>query len=685
VDTPGLDAYGYEKHETLTMKLFLPTVDVVVYLTDAKPSTDGVTANYLDCIGENRKPLVFVQNKIDSIEPKIGLGACVERSRQEVAQDHLDRLRRLLSEQYADCVRVAPILQVSAKLALDGKLDDSHILDLVSEVDRHLSAIEPQLSRGRHEQLLLHLQTIITREKNALSRPSVRRAAADDEQRILVEAGKTLNAGLTSLQRKLAALEMDANETAETFRNDASRLGARSIPRAKDLSSQCEAWLADLPEKFGSVLQGAQRQIEKAATSLNLNADDYLFEPPRAPSQRRIRVKAETREETDWVEQAGAWGSIKRFFGGGRGWGYETRTRTHNDLDAADFQRRVEDAVSAQLNWASDAGQRVTKTLQGRVAALRKEIERQQAAIKQQLASVAREDERRAAMERLKDLTSQIARSRDSLPTEATPEPIERLGVHDQVVTVEVPRYVEALARLADLLSRRRFYALRKSVLDSVAKTRDEAARRALLWAFDSDSLSRFLTRFWADLLTGPIASETPWKCVENVPPFDAIGIGQEIQDGNMTSSVQAEATRFLRKPSTVFLLLDAGQPGSTGNQLERSDIRRSLKGDTGLVVVVQSFKGLEKEIAESFWELMTVIRQAGLRPDAFLANDDEVMLSVLVDRLGMDGEGLRTQADETRWLAQFGLTDPDQRGRFGRVLGEWREMSRRAKERAHG
>jgi len=283
----------------------------------------------------------------------------------------------------------------------------------------------------------------------------------------------------------------------------------------------------------------------------------------------------------------------------------------------------------------------------------------------------------------LKTLAKKVSRSKDLLPAKVEAKPFERLGVHDQTVVIEVPRYVEALARLTDLRSRKRFYVLRNALLSRVAKRRPGADRRALLWSFDSESLGRFLTRFWSDILSGPVNQASGLELIEDVPPFESIGVGQELQNGPKVLSLEADVARFLRKPSTVFLLLDAGQTGSTANQLERAEIRRSLDAAAGMVVVVQSMAGLD--VAESLAELIRVIEESGLRPDAFLANDDEVMLSVLVDRLVMNGDRLRTQADETRWLREFNFLDPEQEVQFGRILADWREMSRRTKERAHG
>jgi GTPase SAR1 family protein len=685
VDTPGLDAYGYENHETLTMKLFLPTVDVVVYLTTAKANADGVIANYLDCIGEHRKPLVLVQNMIDSIEPKLGPGGHVERTRQEVARDHLDRLRKLLSDRHSDCIRVAPILQVSATLALQGQLGDSHIIDLVFEVKNHLSAIKPLLSRGRHEQLLQQLEDVISREDSALSCPSVRKAKAEDERKSLAEASRVLAAAWANLKPCLTAMYDDASREGEAFRAEAASLRARDTSGAEDLKSRCEAWLSDLPSKFGEVLETMQRRTEKLAKGLNLRSEDYLFEPPRSPAHQQLRVKPRSREKPVRREQPGFWGPAKRIFGGiiGSDWGYDIRTVTHTELDTADFRKRVEGAVDVQLKWAADASSRVAKNFDRCVTVIDAEIQRQEAGIWQQLASAAKADERREALRQLKNLAKRVRQSRDSLAAEAETQPYERLGVCDQTVIIEIPRYVEALARLVDLRSRQRFYALRESLLSRVGKRGPGADRRVLLWSFDSESLGRFLNRFWSDVLSGPLKMGSVLEWIDDIPPFDAIGVGQEVQDGEKAASVEADVARFFQKPATVFLLLDAGQPGSTWNQLERSEIRRNLDTAAGLVVVVQSIAGLN--VAESLIELVRGIEQSGLRPDGFLANDDEMMLSILVDRLAMKGNHLRTHADEIRWLGDFDILDPDQSERYGKILAHWRGMSLNAKGKAHG
>jgi len=70
-----------------------------------------------------------------------------------------------------------------------------------------------------------------------------------------------------------------------------------------------------------------------------------------------------------------------------------------------------------------------------------------------------------------------------------------------------------------------------------------------------------------------------------------------------------------------------------------------------------------------------------GLRPDAYLASGNELMLSVLIDRLAMEGERLSTQRDEIQWLGEFEFFSWEQRDRCAESLHGWRKILEPARE----
>lgn len=115
VDTPGLDAYELGIHEEITLKMVLPAVDMILYCTVVKCDSDRENLNFIDRATSDLKPFVAVQNKIDSIlSDKISTRG-VEKTREEIREEHYLRLKRLLSCAQKKAVREAPIVQISAK------------------------------------------------------------------------------------------------------------------------------------------------------------------------------------------------------------------------------------------------------------------------------------------------------------------------------------------------------------------------------------------------------------------------------------------------------------------------------------------------------------------------------------------------------------------------------------------
>ena len=117
VDTPGLDAYGLDYHERITLNLVLPTVDMVMYLTTVKVDSDAKNLKYvegIDAATSSLKPLIMVQNQIDSISEKVSTRG-VDKTKQEIRQEHYDWLKKILSRAHNASVKSAAIVQISAK------------------------------------------------------------------------------------------------------------------------------------------------------------------------------------------------------------------------------------------------------------------------------------------------------------------------------------------------------------------------------------------------------------------------------------------------------------------------------------------------------------------------------------------------------------------------------------------
>ena len=156
IDSPGLDAYGYAGHEQLTMNSLLPTIDFCIFVTTCKTNSDEKMLSVLNTIAEYEKPVIIVQNMIDSLKPGLE-GQTVS----EVAQVHRKRVERIINRSNIKDKSKVHIVQISAIEALQARQNklrtkaDEHLLEksnyekLVSVVNTAFNQVRPVVEGHR--------------------------------------------------------------------------------------------------------------------------------------------------------------------------------------------------------------------------------------------------------------------------------------------------------------------------------------------------------------------------------------------------------------------------------------------------------------------------------------------------------------------------------------------------------
>lgn len=122
IDSPGLDAYGYAGHEQLTMNSLLPTIDFCIFVTTCKTNSDDKVLSVLNSIAEYEKPVIIVQNMIDTIKPSLD----GRKSVADVAQDHRTRVERVINRSNIKDKSKVHIVQISAINALKARQNGLH-------------------------------------------------------------------------------------------------------------------------------------------------------------------------------------------------------------------------------------------------------------------------------------------------------------------------------------------------------------------------------------------------------------------------------------------------------------------------------------------------------------------------------------------------------------------------------
>lgn len=275
VDTPGLDAKDLSEHEKITMKFVLPTVDMVMFLTTVKCDSDGQNLNFIDDATSEKKPLVVVQNKIKSVEPKITRDHLRDKSADDVRREHYERVKKLLTRAKKASVRDAPIVQVEA---LDGT-NIKKLVEVVGEQIRINSKLRDSMLERQFANQLKETVSDLTRmvsdakEKERLSRSKnaeiARWGARLDELSTLHKTScedlEVNSEGIRADARKLIKA-LDAQYKTSAGYDSPSSLGATIERDRKELVNRINR----LFSSFGQQLTLIQEKITRSCKDLNL-------------------------------------------------------------------------------------------------------------------------------------------------------------------------------------------------------------------------------------------------------------------------------------------------------------------------------------------------------------------------------------------------------------------------------
>ena len=113
VDSPGLDAFGLEAHERLTLESLVPTIDACIYVTTMKTNSDRKTLEILNTVAKYQCPIIIVQNMLDAVRPS----PSGDKTREQVATDHRNRVKRIVDRSDIEDKDSVQIIQISAELA----------------------------------------------------------------------------------------------------------------------------------------------------------------------------------------------------------------------------------------------------------------------------------------------------------------------------------------------------------------------------------------------------------------------------------------------------------------------------------------------------------------------------------------------------------------------------------------
>ncbi|MGE7942233.1 dynamin family protein [Lysinibacillus xylanilyticus] len=352
IDSPGLDAYGFERHEELTLSTLLPTIDLCLYVVTLKSNSDATTHRILEQIQNQFKPMIIVQNMLDSIEPKIGVNGVIEKTREQIANEHIERTKRILDKVDLSLHEIVQIVQLSAKRAVDArnernpkKLEQSQLYHLIHMVESYCEKMGPQLFKTRGRALVQQMQTILLEEEKL----SGNQVTFEREIKSLKEQ---IDKDLQMMEQANNILVNQKNHLKEQFLkfNNHVEGQIRNIQSINDTDFICAERTISATKKqmnnieidFIEVIKSKHKEIEKlfqlSGTDLNELLRGLVSQKSTHRNTQYFEINSKKKQESKQVKSGGIIGGAKRLVGGlfKKDWGYET---VYYDVDILDKQQ----------------------------------------------------------------------------------------------------------------------------------------------------------------------------------------------------------------------------------------------------------------------------------------------------------------------------------------------------------
>lgn len=711
VDTPGLDAYELEYHEKITLNLVLPTVDMVLYLTTTNDS-DQKNREYINSIDEatsSLKPLILVQNKIDTVRPKQASRGVVKTS-QEVRREFYNKLKRLLEGANNKSVRSARIVQVSAK----GMLGFDALKDALSSAAAGYRTRQGEFHRLQFNRELKELeQKIRSKTQDALAIEATRRNAEgvirsqeeninrvgsafrDFEKKFageLIEMENIYSSLLHAIDREyaigqtesitpgigpangLGVMEILDRIGEKHFDDSASQEGRYSRPEqlSKDIENRKTAFeskMDSLQKLFFDYTKRNKDLIHTACGSLNLDEKQvYQVElSTRIDTSIPVCTVEDTKTETILVEKHWLKKILDPFGLFTDDYDYKTVSTTVSKTVVHELRNSIHSRFCALLSSVSENYKRLgnnmsqcSKRLQDEVAKKKRELENQFST-----------DVSSSTCERVLTILHRHISTEQSAPV--LPVPGGRNAEEDYIPTKDddYQDHAPDMALYLFQLAQEHMFDPHKALVRDMIERSGKSEISICAW--NDEIIQDFENIFIPEESRSVVHRIDLDSCTANSLP----GVEKQL----------------------VFLLLNAGQSGSAQSRLYQpgpsGNWLKQIAASAPVVWCMDSVRGAVEEdpdkadrdhLMEVFHEMERIVKDfhKGSEPFDIMALDEELSYSVLLHELHFHAENWKDQKDKEAFIenmsALFHL-NTDQMNRFGQYLNLYLNMKQPQEE----
>ena len=559
VDSPGLDAFGYEGHERLTMASLLPTVDLCILVTTCKTNSDFKLQSVLTTIAENsvsNMPVILVQNMIDSIMPSAdGL-----KNTNDVAKDHRKRLQRVIDSSNIRDKQSVKIIQYSAQWALQGRISNdassqnllfkSNYQNLVDAVNQIVSNIRPAVKRSR----LLRAKKEIDR----LCEDSMH-AAGDNNCVMSQEPFKYehYDEEIDQLIKDINSnIEMVISQT-EILRDKYSRLNRYTEIVISNVRNEVSA----LEDKLISEMRTAEILFSDICEELNIEKRDIMVSVSLGKIGEPHLCQKTVSER---VKEKGIVGFFKRLIQfGNSDSGYKIVTHTCTDDEATEIL--IIDYINSAKRIFKDTAGKFKKRIKNIRSCFVNEVEIRRKSFEARQTKILEAQQFLEISRALSNLSSSIVINNNCY-TSTNSTYVER--PEETLIEVECPLTSYFLLNLAEKIKR-------NIHIQTIENHIHCSKHSVLVLGWDKTSETECLDKFFDCQLSTDSVHSGHNQINDRISLFHIEGAANDLRFG---------------KVEIIFVLVNATQIGSAEKQIYPLITSGMIPGDVKLMFVIQDF-----------------------------------------------------------------------------------------------
>lgn len=385
VDSPGLDAFGLEAHERLTLESLVPTIDACIYVTTMKTNGDRKTQEILNTVAKYNCPIIIVQNMLDAVRPS----PSGDKTSEQVARDHKNRVQKIIDSSDISDKASVQIIQISAEIAKrwraaksEGKdpvvneeeYKKSNYDDFVQSVTEILEVQRPRIERQRLISIRSSANDVCLSASGKINKPvtavedkfpleALKTRAINHQKSIQSRYQAILDSYEKSVKeiRVTIGVDKDSNNVVQSrkglsgflFRFDTSSNNLEDSLRITNETVQA------FSEALANLISEHNSFVIAAAEKINIPSRDLLCSSS-LHSFHAVSLEKKITTGSRRVKKEGLGGGVARFFGKinpfSNDWGYEYETYEDVVTDVEKTKQKICERLS-------DAYKRYTKSM----------------------------------------------------------------------------------------------------------------------------------------------------------------------------------------------------------------------------------------------------------------------------------------------------------------------------------